>query len=57
MLTPESITDPAIAREQRRRDAAWLYRQRVLDLLERRADLEGVSKLADLISDSTRWAA
>jgi hypothetical protein len=57
MLTPESITDPAIAREQRRRDAAWEYRQRVLDLLDRRADLEGVSKLADLISDSTRWAA
>jgi hypothetical protein len=57
MLTSESITDPAIAREQRRRDAAWEYRQRVLDLLDRRTDLEGVSKLADLIADSTRWAA
>jgi len=57
MLTSESITDPAIAREQRRRDAAWQYRQRVLNLLDRRADLEGVSKLADLIADSTRWAA
>ncbi len=57
MLTPESITDPAIAREQRRRDAAWQYRRHVLDLLDRRADLEGVSGLADLIADSTRWAA
>jgi hypothetical protein len=57
MLTPESLTDPAVAREQRRRDAAWRYRRHVLDLLERRADLEGVSKLADLMADSTRWAA
>jgi hypothetical protein len=57
MLTSESITDPAIAREQRRRDAAWQYRRHVLDLLDRRADLEGVSGLADLIADSTRWAA
>ena len=29
----------------------------VQDLLDRRADLQGVSKLADLISDATRWAA
>jgi hypothetical protein len=57
MLTSESITDPAIAREQRRRDAAWQYRRHVLDLLDRRADLEGVSGLADVIADSTRWAA
>jgi hypothetical protein len=57
MLKPESLTDPAVAREQRRRDAAWQYRRQVLDLLDRRADLEGVSKLADLLADSTRWAA
>jgi hypothetical protein len=57
MLTSESITDPAVAGEQRRRDAAWRYRRHVLDLLERRGDLDGVSKLADLIADSTRWAA
>jgi hypothetical protein len=57
MLTSESITDPDIAREQRRSDAAWRYRRRVLELLDRRADLEGVSKLADLIADSSRWAA
>jgi hypothetical protein len=57
MLTPESVTDPAIAREQRRRDAAWQYRKHVLDLLDRRADLEGVSKLADLMADSACWAA
>ena len=57
MLTPESLTENAEAREQRRREALERYRQRVQDLLDRRADLQGVSKLADLISDATRWAA
>ncbi len=57
MLTPESLTETAEAREERRREAAVRYRQRVQDLLDRRADLQGVSKLADLISDATRWAA
>ena len=57
MLTPESLTETAEAREQRRREASERYRQRVQDLLDRRADLQGVSKLADLISDATRWAA
>lgn len=57
MLTPETLTDPAVAAEQRRRDAAWRYRRQVLDLLARRADLQGVSHLADLMSDGARWAA
>jgi hypothetical protein len=57
MLTPESLTDTFEARERRRREASERYRQRVLDLLDRRADLQGVSRLADLISDATRWAA
>ena len=41
----------------RRREASMRYRRHVQDLLDRRADLQGVSKLADLISDATRWAA
>ena len=40
MLTSESSTDPAIAREQRRRERPG-YRQHVQDLLDRRADLAG----------------
>jgi hypothetical protein len=57
MLQPETRTETAEAREQRRREAALRYRRRVLELLDRRKDLEGVSELADLISDGTRWAA
>ena len=57
MLTPESLTETAQAREERRREASMRYRRRVQDLLDRRADLQGVSRLADLISDATRWAA
>jgi hypothetical protein len=57
MLTPESMTDTPQAREERRREANVRYRRHVQDLLDRRADLQGVSKLADLISDATRWAA
>jgi len=57
MLTPESLTETPTTQEQRRREASLRYRQHVLDLLDRRADLQGVSKLADLISDATRWAA
>lgn len=50
----QTVTDPA---EQRRAQAAERYRREVEDLLKRRADLKGVSKLADLLSDGTRWAA
>jgi hypothetical protein len=57
MLTPESLTETPQAREERRREANMRYRRHVQDLLDRRADLQGVSKLADLISDATRWAA
>ena len=57
MLMPESLTETREARERRRREASLRYRQHVLDLLDRRTDLQGVSKLADLISDATRWAA
>jgi len=57
MLTPESMTETTAAREERRREASVRYRRHVNDLLDRRADLQGVSKLADLISDATRWAA
>jgi hypothetical protein len=57
MLHPESLVETAEAREQRRREAALRYRRRVLELLDRRRDLEGISELADLISDGTRWAA
>ena len=57
MLTPESMTETTAAREERGREANVRYRRHVQDLLDRRADLQGVSKLADLISDATRWAA
>jgi hypothetical protein len=57
MLTPESLTETPEAREERRRQAGLRYRRYVNDLLDRREDLQGVSKLADLISDATRWAA
>jgi hypothetical protein len=57
MLTTESLTETPQAREERRREASMSYRRYVQDLLDRRADLQGVSKLADLISDATRWAA
>jgi hypothetical protein len=57
MLTPESLTETPEAREERRRRASLRYRRYVNDLLDRREDLQGVSKLADLISDATRWAA
>ena len=57
MLTPEALTEAPQAREERRREASLRYRRLVQDLLGRRADLQGVSKLADLISDATRWAA
>jgi hypothetical protein len=57
MLTPESITDTPEAREERRREADLRYRRHVQDLLGRRSDLQGVSRLADLIADATRWAA
>lgn len=57
MLLPESLTETPDAREQRRREASLRYHRHVQDLLQRRADLQGVSKLADLMSDATRWAA
>ena len=57
MLTSESLTETPEAREERRRQADVRYRRHVNDLLGRRADLQGVSKLADLLSDATRWAA
>ena len=57
MLTPESLTETTEEREERRREAGLRYRQHVHDLLARRGDLQGVSKLADPISDATRWAA
>ena len=57
MLPQEPLIETAEARDQRRREAALRYRRRVLELLDRRRDLEGVSELADLISDGTRWAA
>jgi hypothetical protein len=57
MVPQESLIETAEARDQRRREAALRYRRRVLELLDRRRDLEGVSELADLISDGTRWAA
>jgi hypothetical protein len=57
MLTPESLTETPDAREQRRRAASVRYQRHLQDLLQRRADLQGVSKLADLVSDATRWTA
>jgi len=57
MLTPEALTDTTQERDRRRREANVRYRRYVQDLLDRRADLQGVSKLADLMSDATRWAA
>ena len=57
MLTPESLFESPELRDRRRREASERYRKHVQDLLSRRADLQGVSKLADLMSDATRWAA
>ena len=52
---PEMIDEPTP--EQRRQEAGLRYRRNVQDLLNRRGDLQGVSQLADLICDGTRWAA
>jgi hypothetical protein len=57
MPTPATSTETAALRDQRRREASVRYARYVQDLLDRRADLQGVSGLADLISDATRWAA
>jgi hypothetical protein len=57
MLTPEFLTETPEARDQRRREASVRHSRYVQELLDRRADLQGVSKLADLISDAARWAA
>jgi hypothetical protein len=57
MLLPEALTETPETRDQRRREAGLRYRKHVQELLNRRQDLQGVSKLADLISDATRWAA
>jgi hypothetical protein len=57
MSSLESSTETPEAREERRREASTRHRRKVQDLLDRRTDLHGVSKLADLIFDGTRWAA
>jgi hypothetical protein len=57
MLTPESVVESPDARERRRHAASLRYRKHVQELLDRRTDLQGVSRLADLMSDATRWAA
>jgi hypothetical protein len=57
MSSLESSTETPEAREERRREASARHRRKVQDLLDRRTDLHGVSKLADLIFDGTRWAA
>lgn len=57
MLTPESLTESPDARERRRREASLRYRKHVQELLDRRTDLQGISTLADLMCDATRWAA
>ena len=57
MLRPELLDQSAEAREERRREASLRYRRHVQDLLDRRSDLQGVSGLADLMADATRWAA
>jgi hypothetical protein len=57
VLLPESLGETDAARDQRRGEASVRYRKHVQELLDRRQDLHGVSKLADLISDATRWAA
>jgi hypothetical protein len=56
MLTPKSLTEMPDAGERRRQEVSLRYRKRVQELLHRRQDLQGVSRLADLISDATRWA-
>jgi hypothetical protein len=57
MLTPESVVESPDARERRRHTASLRYRKHVQELLDRRTDLQGVSTLADLMCDATRWAA
>jgi hypothetical protein len=57
MLIPESLTETPDAGARRRHEASLRYRKYVQELLHRRQDLQGVSKLADLMSDATRWAA
>ncbi|WP_167736726.1 hypothetical protein [Nocardioides sp. 1609] len=49
--------DAAAAEEKRHRDAMLEHTTRVGRLLERRGDLAGVVAMADLIHESTRWAA
>ena len=56
MLLPESLSETPDARARQRWDADVRYRRHVQDLLQRRTDLDGVSGLADLMSDGTRWA-
>ncbi len=56
MLTPESLVETPEMRDQRRREAGVRYSKHVQELLHRRQDLQGVSKLADLVSDAARWA-
>ncbi|WP_187366801.1 hypothetical protein [Nocardioides dongxiaopingii] len=47
----------AAAEEKRHRDAMLRHATGVGRLLERRGDLAGVVAMADLIHESTRWAA
>ena len=56
MLTPESLIETPEMRDQRRREAGVRYSKHVQELLHRRQDLQGVSKLADLVFDAARWA-
>jgi hypothetical protein len=57
MHLPEALSETPDTRDQRRRDAGLRYSKLVQELLDRRQDLQGVSKLADLMSDASRWAA
>jgi hypothetical protein len=46
--------DPQLVR---RRDASARFVLEVNEILERRTELQGVLRLADLIHDGARWAA
>jgi hypothetical protein len=57
METRTPTADDTLTKAARRRDATLRHVSGVNLLLARRADLEGVVPMADLIHESVRWAA
>lgn len=55
--TPGAASDDFDRRVQRRTELRTRHAQRLARLMEQRADLRGVTPLADLVDDSIRWSA